>query len=148
MERLIEEFTIRGKCVSAIKHAHHAFDIDHKNRDSYKFRFAGARRTAIVSRNRWAMVHELRNEDEPSLSEIISHIGECELILIEGYKWSKHDKIEVRNPANSNPDLAPKDPHIVALAIQGNIVQDILPVFHVDEVSKIADFIWARLKKK
>ncbi len=148
VERLIEEFTIRGLCVSAIKHAHHAFDIDHQNRDSYKFRSAGARRTAIVSRNRWAMIHELRSENEPPIEEIIEHIGECDLILVEGYKWSKHDKIEVRNAANTNPDLAPGDPHIIALVFQGEVEENQLPAFHADDIAKIADFIWDHLKGK
>ena len=141
VERLIEEFTIRGYTVSAIKHAHHAFDIDHKSRDSFKFRSAGARRTAIVSRNRWAMIHELRNEDEPCLDEIIEHIGACDLILIEGYKWAKLDKIEVRNPANQKPELAQDDPHVKAVAFQGEMQETDLPVFQVDDVAKIADFI-------
>ncbi len=146
VERLIEEFTIRGLTVSAIKHAHHSFEIDHEHRDSYKFRSAGARRTAIVSRNRWAMIHELRTEKEPSLDEVIDHIGACDLILIEGYKWAEFDKIEVRNPANGKPDLAPDDKHIIAVAFQGEAQETGLPGFHVDEIAKIADFIKGHLE--
>jgi len=146
MERLIEEFTLQGICVSAIKHAHHAFDIDHKDRDSYKFRSAGARRTAIVSRNRWAMIHELRSEDEPPLDEIIDHIGQCDLILIEGYKNAEFDKIEVRNSAIYKPPLAPDDPFIKAVAFLGKVEEIDLPTFQVDEVPQIADFIKKHLK--
>ncbi len=141
VERLIEEFTIRGLTVSAIKHAHHVFDIDHPHKDSYKFRSAGSRRTAIVSRNRWAMIHELRNEEEPSLDEVISHIGTCDLILIEGYKWAKFDKIEVRNTTNGKKNLAPQDPHIKAVAFQGEPQEIDLPTFLVDDIAQIADFI-------
>lgn len=141
VERLIEEFTIRGLTVSAIKHAHHAFDIDHQDRDSYKFRSAGARRTAIVSRNRWAMIHELRTEEEPSLDEVIEHIGACDLIIIEGYKRARFDKIEVRNSANGKPELAPEDKHIIAVAFQGKPQETGLPTFLVDEISGMADFI-------
>lgn len=141
MERLIEEFTIRGLVVSAVKHAHHSFDIDHVNRDSYKFRSAGARRTAIVSRNRWAMIHELREEDEPPLAEILQHIGACDLILVEGYKRESTMKIEVRNLENNNKILSTDDPNIVAVAFQGAMEEEVLPSFDVDDVSKIADFI-------
>ena len=141
MERLIEKFTLRGLTISAIKHAHHSFDVDHKSRDSYKFRSAGARRTAIVSRNRWAMIHELRDEDEPPLAEIIEHVGECDLILIEGYKSSTHDKLEVRNSNIENKELAPNDPHIIAIAFQGDPSSATLPVFDVDNISEIANFI-------
>ena len=146
VERLIEEFSYRGLTISAIKHAHHAFDIDQKHRDSYKFRSAGARRTAIVSRNRWAMIHELRTEKEPSLDEVIEHIGPCDLIIIEGYKWAKFDKIEVRNTASDNPALAPDDPYIIAVAFKGSPVGTELPSFDVDEISKMADFIQEHLE--
>jgi len=141
MERLIEEFTFRGLVVSAVKHAHHSFDIDHVNRDSYKFRSAGARRTAIVSRNRWAMIHELREEDEPPLAEILEHIGTCDLILVEGYKRESTTKIEVRNLENNDKILSPDDPSIVAVAFQGKRQEEVLPSFDVDDVSEIADFI-------
>lgn len=145
VERLIEELTIRGYCISAIKHAHHAFDIDEKYRDSYKFRSAGARRTAIVSRNRWAMIHELRAEEEPPLEEIIDHVGSCDLILIEGYKRGHFNKIEVRNPALDKQQLASDDPHIVAIAFNGAKEETSLPAFHVDDISQIADFIQSRV---
>ena len=141
VERLIEEFTIRGYTVSAIKHAHHSFEIDHKFRDSYKFRSAGARRTAIVSRNRWAMIHELRNENEPSLDEVIEHVGACDLILIEGYKWAKFDKIEVRNSSLGKSNLSPQDENIIAIAYQNQMEENPLPTFHTDDISGIADFI-------
>ncbi len=36
MSRLIEEFTERAYKVAAVKHAHHAFDVDQPGRDSYK----------------------------------------------------------------------------------------------------------------
>ncbi len=141
LERLIEEFTIRGKTVSAIKHAHHAFDIDHKHRDSYKFRSAGARRTAIVSRNRWAMIHELRGESEPSLQEIIGHIGACDLILIEGYKSGKFPKIEACGFSENERSLANDDPNIIAIACCGTGTHDRLPRFDIDDIAAIADFI-------
>ena len=141
MERLIEEFTIRGLVVSAVKHAHHSFDIDHVNRDSYKFRSAGARRTAIVSRNRWAMIHELREEEEPPLAEILQHVGACDLVLVEGYKNQPIMKIEVRNTQNNDKILSTDDPNIVAVAFQGQMAAEKLPCFDVDDISQIADFI-------
>ena len=141
VERLIEEFTIRGKVVSAIKHAHHSFEIDHEKRDSYKFRSAGARRIAIVSRNRWAMVHELRQEDEPEFEEVIDHIGDCDIILIEGYKGAPFPKIEARSTSKADRALAPEDDDIVAIAYHSEKPDDPLPSFQLDEISNIADFI-------
>ena len=148
LARLIEEFTARGLTVSAIKHAHHSFEIDHEGRDSHRFRQSGARRIAVVSRHRWAMVHELRNEPEPSLQELLQHIGPCELVLIEGYKSGEFPKIEARsNSSHTSDPLAPIDPYIVAIAKHCDIAADNenLPVFDLDDIPAIADFIASHL---
>mgnify|MGYP003344233369 FL=1 len=90
MERLITEFTARGLTVSSIKHAHHSFDIDHPGRDSYRHRDAGARQVLLASRNRWALMNELRAEDEPSLGDLLKQLSPVDLVLIEGYKRDRH----------------------------------------------------------
>ena len=74
VERLVAEFIHRGLSVSTVKHAHHTFDVDHAGRDSYRHRVAGAKEVLLVSKNRWAIMHELRDEDEPNLSEILTKI--------------------------------------------------------------------------
>ena len=45
--------------------------------------YGGALQVAIASPKRWALMHELRDEDEPSFAEVLSHIGPCDLILID-----------------------------------------------------------------
>ena len=60
MERLVSEMTARGLSVSTVKHAHHSFDVDHAGKDSYRHRAAGAREVLLASRNRFALMHELR----------------------------------------------------------------------------------------
>ena len=50
MERLVTEFSSRGLTVSTVKHAHHSFDVDHKGRDSYRHREAGAKEVLLSSR--------------------------------------------------------------------------------------------------
>ncbi len=74
VERLVSEFISRGLSVSTVKHAHHTFDVDHPGRDSYRHRAAGAKEVLLVSKNRWAIMHELRDEDEPELSEILKKL--------------------------------------------------------------------------
>ncbi len=64
MERLVTEITSRGFTVSTVKHAHHTFDVDHPGKDSHRHRIAGATEV-LASRNRFALMHELRDEDEP-----------------------------------------------------------------------------------
>lgn len=146
MERLLEEFTRRGLKVSAIKHAHHSFDVDHPGRDSYKFREAGARQVALVSPKRWALMHELRDEEKPDLEEILSHIGPCDLVLIEGYKGGPHPKVEARSTRSLTQEaLSDDDPQIVAVASDGDTDTGALPGFNVNDISGIADFIAGHL---
>jgi molybdopterin-guanine dinucleotide biosynthesis protein B len=145
-ERLVSELTARRYRISTVKHAHHAFDIDQEGRDSWRHRQAGASEVAIVSANRWALVHELRGVLEPTLHEIVSKLAPCDLVLTEGYKWEKHPKIEVRNVALAHPELAGKDPTVIAIAANGVIENAPVPVFDRENVTSIADFIVARME--
>ena len=45
--------------VASIKHAHHEFDIDHENTDSFKHRLAGSSQVIVSSSKRWVKISEL-----------------------------------------------------------------------------------------
>ena len=140
MERLITEFTARGLSVSSIKHAHHSFDIDHPGRDSYRHRDAGARQVLLASRNRWALMHELRDEDEPSLGDLLKQLSPVDLVLIEGYKRDRHPKIEAHRKETGQPLIAPEDETIVAVASDASVAID-RPVLDLNDTASIANFI-------
>ena len=140
MERLITEFTARGLSVSSIKHAHHSFDIDHPGRDSYRHRDAGARQVLLASRNRWALMHELRDEDEPSLGDLLKQLSPVDLVLIEGYKRDRHPKIEAHRKETGQPLIAPEDETIVAVASDTSVAID-RPVLDLNDTASIANFI-------
>ena len=124
-----------------MKHAHHSFDIDHEGRDSFRHRKAGAAEVAVVSRHRWAIIHESREEEEPTLPEILAKLAPCDLVIVEGYKRDSHDKIEVRNLDLAHPRLAGDDPTVVAVAANGSIDDAPVPVFDRDDVTALASFI-------
>ena len=145
MERLITEFTARGLSVSSIKHAHHSFDIDHPGRDSYRHRDAGARQVLLASRNRWALMHELRDEDEPTLSDLLKQLSPVDLVLIEGYKRDRHPKIEVHRKETDQPLIAPEDETIVAVASDTSVAID-RPVLDLNDTAAIANFIAQHLE--
>lgn len=140
MERLVEEITRRGFSVSTVKHAHHTFDVDHPGRDSFRHRSAGAQQVMLSSRNRWALMSELRGEDEPPLSALLEKLDPVDLILIEGYKRDSHPKVEAFREAAGNPLIAPGDPSIRAVASDSAMDLD-RPVFDLDDTAAIADFI-------
>jgi molybdopterin-guanine dinucleotide biosynthesis protein B len=144
MERLVTEFTGRGFSVSTLKHAHHAFDVDHPGKDSFRHREAGAHQVVLSSGKRWAMMTELRETSEPSLNELISKMTPVDLILIEGWKRDDHAKIEAHRAETGNPLIAPNDPTIRAIASDTTLKID-RPVFDLNDTKAIADFILAEI---
>jgi len=145
-ERLVGEFVGRGLEVSTVKHAHHAFDIDQTGTDSFRHRAAGAGEVAIVSGHRWALMHELRDEREPSLDEVLMRLSPCDVVIVEGYKREGHLKIETRRvDAKDTRPLSANDPNIIAVASDHAIADETLPVFQIDDIAAIADFIAGRL---
>jgi molybdopterin-guanine dinucleotide biosynthesis protein B len=140
--RLVETLVARGYRISTIKHAHHDFDIDKVGADSYRHRQAGAHEVTIVSGTRYAIMHELRGDPEPSFEAILARLSPCDLVLIEGYKREPIPKIEARRLESANrAPLAPQDPHIVAIAADHPVTDSDLPVFDLDDTEAIADFI-------
>lgn len=146
---LISEFRTRGLSISTIKHAHHTFDIDHENTDTWQHRKAGAGEVAIVSKNRWALMHELQNEPEPKLEDIVAKLAPCDLILVEGYKTESHPKIEtIRHLDSDNIPLWKTNETIVAIACDEPLKGCEKTIFKQDNIAKIADFILAELEKE
>jgi molybdopterin-guanine dinucleotide biosynthesis protein MobB len=145
VERLVGEFTARGLTVATVKHAHHAFDIDHKGRDSWRHRAAGAHEVAIVSDRMWAIIHPLQAEPEPGLEEILDKMAPSDLVVVEGYKRESYPKIEVRDPALGHPELAPGDATVIAVATSGELAPGRVPQFSRDDIEAIADFLAAAL---
>jgi len=140
MERLVAEITGRGFTVSTVKHAHHSFDVDQPGKDSHRHRQAGASQVLLSSRNRVALMTELRGAEEPPLEVLLAQLAPCDLVLIEGYKRDRHPKIEAHRAATGQPLIAPEDDTIRAVASDSAPSLD-RPVFHLDDTGAIADFI-------
>lgn len=144
MERLVTEITGRGFSVSTVKHAHHTFDVDHPGKDSYRHRVAGAQEVLLASRNRIALMQELRAEAEPDLPQLLTRLSPVDLVLIEGYKRDRHPKIEAFRAETGSPLIATDDPTVRAVASDVPLSVD-RPVFDLDDTSAIADFILAEV---
>lgn len=140
MERLVTEITGRGISVSTVKHAHHSFDVDHPGKDSYRHRVAGATEVLLSSRNRVALMHELRDVDEPTLEALLARLSPVDLVLIEGYKRDAHPKVEAHRSETGNPLIAPDDDTIRAVASDVTLDLD-RPIFDLNDTVAIADFI-------
>ncbi len=142
--KLIPLLTQRGLRVSTLKHAHHAFDVDHPGKDSFEHRRAGATEVLIASGNRFALMHELRGQPEPPLEMLIGKLSLVDLVLVEGYKRAPHPKIEVHRAANGKPLLHPGDASILAVASDVPLSDAGRPTFQLDDCEALAAFALER----
>ena len=142
IEQMIPRFVRAGLKVSLIKHAHHRFDVDHPGKDSYRHRAAGCSEVLVTSGWRWALMHEVRSEQEPTLEEQLSHLSPCDLVLVEGWKHDPISRIEVHRGGSegARPLLFPGDPHVIAIATDEPLKTS-LPQFGLDDAPAIARFI-------
>ena len=127
--------------------ANDGVDIDQPGRDSYRLREAGARRVLLSSPKRWALMHELGGDPEVPLDQLLGEAAGFDLVLVEGYKREPFPKIEIRRDGGaSRQPLAGSAPQIVAIASdRPGEETDGLPVFHLDDIGGMANFIAAHL---
>lgn len=141
---LIQELSSRGLTVNSIKHAHHSVDVDQPGTDSYRHRDAGAREVILAGGQRFAIMHELRGDEEPTLDELLARLGPCDWVVVEGFKAHSHPKIEVHRQECPKQPLYRDDPDIIAVAT------DYAPDFDgsrfdLNHTREIADFILSTL---
>lgn len=150
--KLVEHFTAQGLRVATVKHAHHDFDIDIPNTDSYRHRKAGAQEVIVVSLRRWAIIHELEEAPEPELPQLLDKLSPVDLVLIEGYKIESHPKLQVMRTTepNSLQPMSEQAASIVAIASDQpeSLTQDFAgrALLDLNNTAQIADFIWDYLE--
>lgn len=146
--RLVEHLTGQGIIVSTIKHAHHSADIDHEGTDSYKHRQAGAKEVLLATPARFALMHELRgNEEEPSLDELLDRMGKADLVLVEGYKREAIPKLVIMRDGDDENAISQDIPNIAAFVYEKPALapESGRPVFAMDDIAGIAAYILDRL---
>lgn len=138
---LIPALSARGLSVSTVKHAHHDFDIDRPGKDSFLHRTAGAHEVMISSAHRFALMHEIRDAAEPTLSDLVARLAPVDIVLVEGFKFDPVPKLEVHRPALGKPPIWPGDPYIVAVATDTSLPDCDRPVLDLAGIASIADMV-------
>ncbi len=138
--------TARGLEVATLKHAHHGFDPLPVNHASQDWRIAGAREIVLAAPERYLLLHELRGEPEPAFEAVLPLLSPIDLLLIEGYKFAEHDKIEVFRHDKGAPLLAATDGRVIALVTDcgrpaGLPAARAIPIFEIDDIVSIARFV-------
>ena len=136
VSRLVAHLRKKKFKVGVVKHAHHSFDIDHPNTDSYKIREAGSYKTTIVSEKRLAHIEE-KISPEIDIEELIKLNEGCDILIFEGFKKIKKlSKIEV-NLKKNNKELLYKSFDNVKLLVSDDMSEHPIKVLGHDQVNEI-----------
>jgi molybdopterin-guanine dinucleotide biosynthesis adapter protein len=143
VEGLIGALRIRGLRVSVVKHAHHAFDIDHEGKDTFRHREAGAFEVIVASSKRMALMREYERDADLKVHHLLAELYEgVDWVLVEGFKQSDLLKIEIHRPSAGKPALYEENDFIVAIAtdepqvFEGKTVRPVLDVNSADDVAQ------------
>ena len=141
VKNLIPTFAKKGLTVSTIKHAHHNFDIDKPNTDSFLHRQAGSQQVIISSSKRWAKISELNKSNEKTLYELIDELNMADIIIVEGFKNEKHAKIEIiKDDSDPSTYLFPHLKNVIGIVADFKIETSIKQ-FKKNEIAIIANYI-------
>ncbi|MFZ6870610.1 molybdopterin-guanine dinucleotide biosynthesis protein B [Undibacterium sp. Di27W] len=127
LEYLVRELTAAGRKINVVKHSHHDVVIEPPQKDSSRLRLAGAQEVLLASPYRYVIAHELRQQAEPSLNELLLRLAPADLTLVEGYKWEALPKIEVYRPSLGKLAIYPEDQQVLLVASDAPAPEDLRP---------------------
>jgi len=136
--RLVEHLSRAGYRISTIKHAHHSIDLDRPGKDTWRHREAGASEVLLATSRRYILMHELRNEAEPPLADLVARLTPVDVVIVEGFKGTHLPKIEVHRAERGTDLIARFDPDVVAVASDVAFIDLAIPVIPLDEVPAVA----------
>jgi molybdopterin-guanine dinucleotide biosynthesis adapter protein len=143
LKKLIPALCAKGIRPGLIKHTHHNMDVDKPGKDSFELRKAGATQTMVASHQRWALMTETPDEAPLDLSYLVSRMDHStlDLVLVEGFKHEAVAKILLfRRDAGHDVSELTLDEYVIAVASDVELNLQV-PVFDLNNVDKIADFI-------
>lgn len=151
VERLIPALRARGQRVSVVKHAHHKFDIDHEGKDTFRHRAAGAFEVVVASDKRLALVREFEKPAQLTVHHLLAELYDgVDWVLVEGFKQSDLQKIEVWRASAGQAARYVDDPFIVAIATDSpdDLPQATLrPVLDLNDPEAVADWLVANTSR-
>jgi len=141
IERLLPVLKGRGVRVAAVKHHPHG-DGDQEGKDTERLWRAGAERVFLLGRE------EMRVRGRGiSLQEIRERfVKGVDLVIAEGFKGERCPKIEVFRRGVGEGPLVEREKGIIAVVSKEPLSARV-PVFHPEEVERIADFIQEHILK-
>ncbi|KHT30307.1 molybdopterin-guanine dinucleotide biosynthesis protein MobB [Pectobacterium carotovorum] len=147
LKHVIPLLSHHGVRVGLIKHTHHQMDIDTPGKDSYELRKAGAAQTIVASSQRWALMTETPDQEEPNIYHLAGKMdaSTLDLVLVEGFKHEKIAKIALFRQSLGRELSDFIDEYVIAIAADGEI-DTMLPVLDINQPEQVATFIRQWLK--
>lgn len=134
---LIPVLTARGLAVGTLKNSHHSLSLAGEE-------VPGAVESLVAGPERFAMLGGWDADTPHKLPVLASRLRGVELLLVEGFKFYHHPRLEVWNSSLGKPMLVATDQRIIALVSDGGRPEALdLTVrwFHRDDLHGIAGFI-------
>lgn len=131
--RLINEFIREDYSVGVIKHDGHDYVMDHEGTDTFRFREAGARCSAIFS----AAQYSVNYAKQASIEEMTALCKDVDILIIEGLKASAYPKIEVVRKQVSDKNVCAPDSLICVVTDIVSPDEVECPVFGLDDTEGI-----------
>ena len=142
MVKLIPELKKRGLRLAVVKHDGHGFEIDKEGKDSYRITQAGADVTALISKEKAAVMENRPRTEE----ELLSMIKDVDLILTEGYKSGIWPKIMLHRRATGKE--LPMDPRDCLAVVSDMKIKGAEHLYGMNDVEQVADLIQDYMKRK
>ncbi|MCD4722832.1 MAG: molybdopterin-guanine dinucleotide biosynthesis protein B [Desulfobacula sp.] len=144
LEKLIVLLTDRGYKIGSVKHAHDGFEMDKEGKDSWRHRKAGAKATLVITQDNIAII---KDDKTSYLEKMRSYLFDMDIILAEGFKKQNLPKIEIfRTQSVHKQPLCMEDENLIAFVTNSDYKPDV-PVFGLEDISQIADFIESNFLK-
>ena len=143
--KLIPYFFEIGLKVGSVKHAHHNVEFDKPGKDSWRHRIAGCSQVLLLTNKKIALFGDL--EHETDLRQIVNRwFSDFDLVISEGFKREECLKLEiVRKENNKKPLYLTASYNIQALICDYPVRTEEIPVFSMDKIQKIFQWICGEL---
>lgn len=137
LERIIREIKRRGYKVGTVKYDTHGFEVDKPGKDSWRHAQAGSDSVVIAGPRRMALVRQL--DEEMSLDDIITLMGDLDLVITEGYKRGEKPKIEITRQERGTELLCQPEELI---GIMADYAVDMpVPQFSLEDAAGLVDLL-------
>jgi formylmethanofuran dehydrogenase subunit E len=139
IEKLIPELSSRGYRVGTVKHHHSDFpvSVDTAGTDTWRHRQAGAASVALATPTDIATFRD--GASSITLDQLVSALGETDIVLVEGFHEEARAKIEVLSDRNDE-SLCKLDGNLLAV-VAPTPRESAVPTFEPSNIKPLADLI-------